>query len=58
MVQKLAEFCIDVSKLLNQPHLRFDDNSKYEEFNRKSIEFMFDMYYQNKRSNAQKMGDK
>ena len=59
-VKMLGEFCRKIAGFINRPCLSetVKESQKYADMNRESIEFLTNMYYLNKRRNAQKLGDK
>ncbi len=59
-VKMLGEFCREIAGFINRPCLNemVRESQKYADMNRKSIEFLINMYYLNKRRNAQKLEDK
>lgn len=56
-VRLLGEFCKEVSCLINEPHRYLREPEQYADLNRKSIEFLLEMYYQNKVEQARMMGE-
>lgn len=55
-IKKIGNFCREISGLLNRPCLRVDSAQEYARLNQLSIEFLLDMYYNNKRRIAQETG--
>lgn len=55
-VKRLSKFCSNISRILNHPSLSMGNQDAYADLCKQCMEFLFDMYYSNKRRNAQSFG--
>lgn len=56
IVSKLGKFCKDMGRWQNEPYRLLGNEAEKEKMNTRSIEFLLDMYYENKRRIAQQVG--
>lgn len=56
IVSKLGRFCKEMGRWQNEPYKILGDEAEKEQMNARSIEFLLDMYYENKRRIAQQVG--
>lgn len=54
-IKMIFNFCNDISIYINNPYLSFNEIDNYNEFNKKSLDFLLEMFYVNKIKNAKKL---
>ena len=55
-IRSLGEFCKQSVKLMNEPHLQYENDNELRELNKKSIEFLLKMYDRNRIRYSKKAG--